>query len=97
MHTDSAPFYQKVSATLLKSPRVRFVAASRDTPEVTARYLKDHGVRVDAIATVPNAFPVYGTPTLILLDAQGKVLNSWVGMLPKEGESIALEAISRLM
>lgn len=52
------------------------------------RYLNEHGISADEIKqTSLNNINVRGTPTLIMVDRSGTVLQSWVGKLPPEKEA----------
>jgi hypothetical protein len=62
-----------------RSP-LKIVAVSSDNVNTTREYLAVHDVTVDAFASAVLA--VRGTPSLLLVDSQGLVLQSWMGMPP---------------
>ena len=55
------------------------------------KYLNDLGVSVDDIKQAGlDAVQVRGTPTLIMADRTGTVVESWAGKLPAEAEGEVL-------
>ena len=89
--TDSAPFYRQLIGATPRTGGVRFVAAGVEPREVLASYLRELSVEVDAIVSFPGPPPrrVRGTPTLVLVNSEGQVDLSWVGML-RESDQAAL-------
>jgi thioredoxin-related protein len=50
-------------------------------------YLKKNHINVDTVRQKPILdLPVEGTPTLLLVDAEGKVRETWVGELTPSGQ-----------
>lgn len=91
--TESAPFYQRLARELSRGGSARLVAVLPQSVGEAQKYLGEHGINVDEVRQVsPDAIGADGTPTLILLDASGSVIESWIGKLPpeKEAEVIAL-------
>ena len=71
---------------------LQIVAALPQSTTAGKEYLQKLNVPVSEIKQVSfDEINVSGTPTLILLDNEGKVINYWVGKLPpeKEGEVLA--------
>jgi thiol-disulfide isomerase/thioredoxin len=91
----SVPFYQKLAAFKNSAPaRVRLAAVMSEPKEEIEAYLKKNSVSADAVFSMPvSQIGVNGTPTLLLLDGQNKLVESWVGKLNGQGES---EVIGRL-
>lgn len=55
------------------------------------KYLNDHGISTDEVRqSVPGAVYARATPTLIMVDKTGTVVESWVGKLPPEKEAAVL-------
>jgi hypothetical protein len=51
-------------------------------------YVKKNGIAADAVFSMPiSQIGVKGTPTLLLLDGQNKLIESWIGKLDSQGES----------
>lgn len=89
--TESAPFYQRIAgghgATRLVAVMPQPVGEAQD-------YLRQHDISVDEIRQANlDAIGVRGTPTLILLDGNSSVLETWDGKVPPEKES---EVLARL-
>jgi hypothetical protein len=92
---ESVGFYQKITALKNSSPQgLRLVAVMPEKQEEAGSYLKEHGIGVDEVVSMPvSKIGVSGTPTLLLLDGQGKVEELWIGKLSDSEES---EALARL-
>ena len=76
--TASAPFYQKLEQ---QSPNdLRLVAVLPQSVEDGRAYLNKLGVAIQDVVQAPLAsVGVSGTPTLLLVDREGSVIESWVG------------------
>ncbi|HMG76330.1 MAG TPA: hypothetical protein VK582_22845 [Pyrinomonadaceae bacterium] len=86
--TESAPFYQRLAQQKAGHGDVRMVAALPQSTGEAQKYLNDHAISVDEVTqSVPGAVFARATPTLILLDRAGSVLESWVGKLSPEKEA----------
>ncbi len=83
--TDSAPFYQRLS----KDPGdTRLVAVFPQENSEGERYLSNLGVKVDDVEQASlGDLGILGTPTLVLVDSTGKVINKWEGALSPAVES----------
>jgi thiol-disulfide isomerase/thioredoxin len=86
---DSLPFYQKLAAFKNSSPaRVRLATVMSEPKEEIEAYVKKNGIAADAVFSMPiSQIGVKGTPTLLLLDGQNKLIESWIGKLDSQGES----------
>lgn len=92
--TESAPFYQRLAREKAGRPDVWLLAVLPQSVAESQKYLGDHGVAVDQVTqSAPGAAYVQATPTLILVDQGGTVVNSWVGQLPAPKEQ---EVLNRL-
>ena len=86
--TESMPFYQRLVHRNVQSKGLRVVAAFPQDTHDARKYLDEHGVTVDEIVkAAPSEAMVRATPTLMLLDKNGVVIQTWVGMLHREKES----------
>jgi hypothetical protein len=86
--TDSVPFFKRVEK---ERPRdVRLLAVLPQPVEESRKYLDAAGVRVDEVRQAsPQSIGVPGTPTLLLVDARGKVSDVWRGKLqPNDEEKV---------
>lgn len=90
--TESAPFYQLLVQEKAKRGRGRIVAVLPQGAGEAKKYLDDLGIGVDEIKqAAPISIGVRATPTLILVDRTGSVVESWVGKLPPARESAVLD------
>src|SRR6185295_17873876 len=87
---ESLPFYKTLIAQRdEKGSQVKFIAAvpGEDQKEPETTKFAGAGVTADQMVSVDFAsIKVPGTPTLMLVDKQGKVLNVWIGKLDADGE-----------
>jgi thioredoxin-related protein len=85
--TESAPFYQRLAQEKTKHKDVSMIAVMPQSSSESQKYLSDHGISVDQVGqSPPGAVYATGTPTLIIVDKTGSVVESWVGKLPPEKE-----------
>lgn len=80
---DSAPFYRQLAA-LKKSDALdtTVVAAFPESPQSIEQFLGSNGIELPFVAGVGlSDLQVKATPTVILADREGRVLNVWVGQL----------------
>jgi hypothetical protein len=95
--TESIPFYKRlVDERNQKGSQVKVVVAvpAAEAKEQEAKMFADHGVQPDAVVQV--SFPdikVPGTPTVMLVDNKGKVLDVWVGKQEAGGEKKILASL----
>ena len=89
--TESGPFYQRLSKN---RGDTNLVAVLPQDVSESQGYLKNLGVEVDEVKQVSlSDLGLRGTPTLILVDEGGKVLNTWVGVLRPDGENQLLDGL----
>lgn len=85
--TESLPFYQKVSQEIAKNPAVKIAAVFPQDVSTAQEYLKAHSLDINQVyEATPNSVGVGGTPSLLLIDENGKVVESWFGKLTSSGE-----------
>lgn len=86
---DSAPFYRKLAGEIAARKDMRLVAVfSHETPEEARAYLDGLGVPITDVEQASlEAIGARGTPTLILADNTGKVLESWTGAQKPDKEA----------
>jgi thioredoxin-related protein len=87
--TASAQFYQRLVSETTGNSNIRLVAVLPNAVEESKQYLSYLGVSVNEVRQASlRSLGVGETPTLILVDKEGKVAGSWIGQLPssKEGE-----------
>jgi hypothetical protein len=101
--TRSMDFYRKLTAHANAIPQApRIVVVGSETHETLTDYLNDHGVVVDSVITLdPGVHAKFAdigmsaTPTLTLVDRSGKVVQSWLGLLPQANQDEVLSLVSR--
>lgn len=92
----SLPFYER----LLKNEerngyRAQLVAVFPNQEAEVADYVRHNRLRVTAIPRFDySAIGVGGTPTLLLVNEEGTLINSWVGQLSAESEEEVLRAVN---
>ncbi len=87
------PFYRRVSdAAKLAGTRIIGVAA--DDVETNRANLEKNGVRVDAVVSLSNnGIRLRATPSLVLVNRDGAVVNSWLGKLIPQLEADVIRAV----
>lgn len=92
--TESIPFYKRIAEKKAGNKNVRLIAVTPQTTDEAKQYLDEHKLSVDEMKQSSlDKIQVGGTPTLILVDRKGAVIESWRGKLPPEKEA---EVIKRL-
>jgi thioredoxin-related protein len=87
----SAAFYEKVSQY---NKAAKVVALFPNTVPDASEYLQHLNLKTDAMAAEDySKMGVRGTPTVILADAQGKILGVWQGLLD---HTVQTEVLKRL-
>jgi hypothetical protein len=89
---ESAPFYR----TLMREQRGRgpardglaIIAVFPNGADAVKRFLRNDQLALQSIAGVPlAAWGVVATPTILLVDSNGRVDRSWLGVLTPQQES----------
>lgn len=85
--TESLPFYQKVNQEVAKNPSVKLAAVFPQDVETAQEYLKTNNLDINQVYKAnPSAVGAGGTPTLLLIDENGKVVETWFGKLMSSDE-----------
>jgi hypothetical protein len=93
--TESAPFYQRLTREMAGRADVHLIALFPQEVEEGRKYLDNLGVSINEIRqATPSSTGADGTPTLILVDGNGIVKNSWVGKLSAPAESEVLNQLA---
>ena len=91
--TESATFYKSL---VLNRGNTHLVAVLPQPVEDGKKYLERLGVSVDEVRQLPlDQIGIYGTPSLLLVDASGIVKNFWQGKLTADKEVAVLDALSK--
>ena len=92
--SESAPFYQRLARETNGRPGLAVMAVLPQATDEAKQYLGELNVPVpDVRQAALNSLGVSGTPTLLLVDSQGAVLQAWVGKLPAEQENEVLTKV----
>jgi peroxiredoxin len=87
--TESAPFFKRLTAQAGRGAEV--IAVLAEPPAEAERYLADQGVHVDAIRQLSlGVLGVAGTPTMMLVNGDGKVKKVWTGKVQPPDEDAVL-------
>lgn len=91
---DSAPFYQRLAAQPQQGgSNSNIVAVFPDAADAVKEVVQSEGLGVHALAGVPlEKLKISATPTLLLVDRSGTVLNAWIGMLSPRQEQEVMRA-----
>jgi len=91
--TASGDFYKRLQE-VARARGVPIVAVLPQPTEEARSYLENLGVSIAVVKEAPLArFSVFATPTLIMVNSQGVVTDSWIGQLSPKIEK---EVISKL-
>jgi redoxin len=86
--SESAPFYQRLAKEIANQDGVRIVAVLPQAVSEGQKYLNKLGVSVtDVKQAAPPSVGAIATPTLILVNNEGVVADSWVGKLKPNDEA----------
>lgn len=92
---ESAAFYRRLTAELA-TQRIHMTAVLPERVEESREYLRSLKVEIGDVRQCSfEDLKIRGTPTLILVDEQGAVLNVWLGRLPPENEQQAIDTIRK--
>lgn len=93
---ESAPFYRRLTEELSAKPKTRMVAVLPSAPEETKQYLEEKKIEIpDVRQLAPRSLGVAGTPTLLLVDNNGVVVNEWRGKLSSEQEQSVIDRLNQ--
>ena|SRR5215469_9875176 len=95
---DSAPFYQRlVTKQQQEGSDTALVAVFPDAADAVKEVVRSEGLDVQGLAGVSlEGLNVLGTPTLLLVDKSGTVLNVWIGVLSPRQELEVMKAVACL-
>jgi hypothetical protein len=92
--TASAPFYKDLVTKVSRKKDLHLLAVLPQPEKESREYLGKLGVGIEDVREQNLAsIPIGGTPTLLLVDARGRVTQSWVGKLTPESEAKVLESL----
>jgi len=91
------PFYRRL-AKLEQSSQlgVHLIAVFPDDPAIVRQVVETQQLTIEVVAGFElGQVKVQGTPTLMLVDDQGRVSKVWMGELPAAEEAEVIAAISK--
>ena len=92
--TESAVFYQRLVRETVGHGNIHLIAVLPQATDEGKKYLEDLGVTIEEVKQAKlDSIGVHGTPTLILVNDRGVVMNSWVGKLSADGEAEVLRRL----
>ena len=90
--TESAPFYQQLTEANSTNRKLRLVAVLPQDVSSSREYLRSLKAPIDDVRQSSlDEIGVEGTPTLILVNAKGEVMEAWAGKLSPEQEMDVLK------
>jgi rhodanese-related sulfurtransferase len=92
--SESAPFYRQLVKAVEGQMDVKLVALLPEEINESEQYLKNLDVAINDVKRAPlKQINVMATPTLLLVDNSGTVINSWLGRLTTEEEGEVLSVL----
>jgi len=93
---DSVPFYQRLVATQREDgSTAALIAVFPDSEDAAKEVIRSQGLEIRALPGVSlEGLKVSGTPTLLLVDKSGTVLNAWIGVLSPRQELEVMKAVA---
>jgi thioredoxin-related protein len=93
---ESAPFYQRLTKEFSTQSKTHFIALLPHSNDESKQYLKDKTVDIpDLRQGSAESIGVPGTPTLLLVDNTGTVIEQWLGKLPAVQEEAVIFRLKR--
>lgn len=92
---EEIPFYNHLAQAIQEGNRSTAIVAMFSSPDNEAKeYAQRERLNLSIVAAVDlSVFNVRGTPTMVLIDGGGKVLDFWVGKLSSDEEQQVLRAV----
>ena len=92
--SESAGFYKRLEQERAKDVRLVALFPHFLPAPIARRYLQEEGLQVDEVQQLRfDQVGIHGTPTLLLLDDSGTVLDAWVGKLQPLEEQEVIAAV----
>lgn len=93
----SVPFYRDLARREASGElRCRLLAILPGSGRATSAFMHSEGLAIPTLpGTALGPLGIQGTPTLLLVDAHGNVVKSWVGELPRSQREGVIAAVGR--
>ncbi len=90
----SIPFYKQLAESQHDNRTTHIVAVSTEPEDVLKQFLSQNQLDITAVPSVNfSDYNIMGTPTLILVNSNGQILDFWTGKLSQETEQQVLKAV----
>ncbi|HYN08841.1 MAG TPA: conjugal transfer protein TraF [Vicinamibacterales bacterium] len=87
------PFFKRLIDDIGATVRVVLITSAGEADE-DAQYARGLGLQAQSIRTAIPGLGVRVTPTLVLVDRQGTILNAWEGVGPVEKQTEIADALT---
>ena len=95
--SESAGFYRQLLSEISKLQKIAVIGVLPDPIDTSQEYLHQIGVRVDVIKRMPlSTLKVAGSPSILIVDKTGKIVNGWVGKLSPQEEQNVVATLNNL-
>lgn len=92
--TASAPFYRRLVNQTSLTDTTRLIAVFPQPIKESEEYLGKNDIKINDLRQAwPASLGATGTPTLILVNSDGAVIQSWKGTVPPQAEDEILAAM----
>jgi len=90
------PFYRRLATLNATNRKFRMIGTFAEDTDASIKYLKEQEVALDEVIKAEiSETMARGTPTLILTDKNGVVLDLWYGKLKPERENEVIDKVFR--
>jgi peroxiredoxin len=96
--TESLSFYKRLAETQpAGNNALRIVAIFPNSEDDVRRYAAHNQLRLEIISAVDfRALNLVATPTLVVVDQSGRILDFWVGKLSESNEQQVIESVTAI-
>jgi len=92
--SESVPFYQKINQEFSQNPAIKIAAVFPQDTQTAQEYLKSNRLDITQVYQAnPPALGVGGTPTMLLVNQTGQVVETWFGQLSPDEEQKVLNRL----
>jgi hypothetical protein len=93
--TESISFYNKLAEPQQGVKAARIIAIFPNEEGEVKKYAQYNRLQLETISGVNfKALNISGTPTMILVDDSGKVVDFWIGKLSKDNEHQIIKTLA---
>jgi thioredoxin-related protein len=91
----SVSFYNQLAAVQKANSNTHVVALFPDSAAAVRTYVEQKQLSLETMGEIDlSKIRVAGTPTMILIDSTGKILDFWVGQLSADAEHRVIQSLS---